>query len=407
MALVGQSTPLDIKVDAPGGRVTRVDVAIEQGGRRIPVTGARIGRREQPELQAGPARLVVRAARRVLFGLREAVSEASRDVQVRLDPPRVDVLSTFHYLNQGGAEFVVYRVTPEDAASGVRVGQESYPGFPGAGAGLPDSSVRVAFFAMLHDQDPAASIVLYARDAAGNEALAPLDHRVFPKPFARSRIELTDGFLQQVVPAIAAATPDLNLSTAPADLLPSFLRINGELRRRNNATLAGLAQRTSARMLWREAFQPLGNAKVEARYADARTYVYGGREVDRQTHLGFDLAVTQHIPVAAANRGIVLHAGDLGIYGNCVVLDHGLGVQSLYGHLSSIDVKAGAAVEKGQILGRSGMTGLAAGDHLHFTVLLHGRPVNPVEWWDPKWMSDRVFRKIEAAGGHLANEQRE
>ena len=98
------------------------------------------------------------------------------------------------------------------------------------------------------------------------------------------------------------------------------------------------------------------------------------------------------------NAGVVLYAADLGIYGNCVIVDHGLGVQSLYAHLSSIEVKEGDRVEKGRVLGRSGMTGLAGGDHLHFTMLVNGQAVNPVEWWDPKWMQDRVLRKIAEAG---------
>jgi murein DD-endopeptidase MepM/ murein hydrolase activator NlpD len=123
--------------------------------------------------------------------------------------------------------------------------------------------------------------------------------------------------------------------------------------------------------------------------------------VDRQVHLGFDLAVTQQVPIKAAQRGVVVHAAYLGIYGNCVILDHGLGVQTLYGHLSMIGVKVGDKVDKGQVIGRSGMTGLAAGDHLHFTVLVNGTPVNPVEWWDSKWMQDRVFRKIMEAGGSV------
>jgi murein DD-endopeptidase MepM/ murein hydrolase activator NlpD len=170
------------------------------------------------------------------------------------------------------------------------------------------------------------------------------------------------------------------------------------LRHRNDQTIVDLSRKTAHEMLWKDAFQPLGNAKVEAKFADRRTYMYQGKEIDHQVHLGFDLAVTVHIPVVAANRGIVLHAGDLGIYGNCIVLDHGLGVQSLYGHLSAIDVKVGATVNKGQVMGHSGMTGLAGGDHLHFTMLVDGHPVNPVEWWDPKWMQDRVFRKISVAG---------
>jgi len=104
--------------------------------------------------------------------------------------------------------------------------------------------------------------------------------------------------------------------------------------------------------------------------------------------------VTSAIPVLAANDGKVLHASWLGIYGNCLILDHGMGVASLYGHLSSIDVKVGDSVTKGQTLGRSGMTGLAGGDHLHFTMLVSGHPVNPVDWWDPHWIRDRIERKL-------------
>ncbi len=417
---VGQATPLDLVVEAPGGQFARIDVALEQQGRTFPIftlsqptqadvrqeTAERlyimrtVGKRDIPDLQPGHARIVVRATRPVLFGLREAASDASRDVEVRLEPPRIAALSTLHYINHGGAEFVVYRATPADVESGVRVGDRTYPGFPAPGAGIgQDESVKVAFFALLHDQDLNTPIALYARDPAGNEATTALDHRAFPKVFARSRISLDDRFLQQVVPPIAATAPDLSLSTAPDGLLASFLTINGELRRRNNQTIAEQARETTSQMLWKEAFEPLGNAAVEARFADNRTYVYKGEEIDRQVHLGFDLAVTQRIPVRAAQNGIVVHAGDLGIYGNCVIVDHGLGVQSLYAHLSSIEVKEGDRVEKGRQLGRSGMTGLAAGDHLHFTMLVNGQPVNAVEWWDPKWMEDRVLRKIREAGG--------
>jgi hypothetical protein len=417
---LGRSSALELVVTAPGGRFSRVDVTLEQGGQSYPVftlnqpsrTTVRqesaerlfimrpVGKDTIPELQPGAARIVVRAARPFLYGLRDIESETARDVEVRLEPPRVEVRSTFHYINHGGAEFVVYRATPADVESGVRVGDRTYPGFEASAAGVRgDDALRVAFFALLYDEDLNAPIELYARDPAGNTTMAPLEHRVFPKPFARSRITIDDRFLQQVVPPMAAAVPDMALSTAPGDLLASFLRINGELRRRNNETVPELARKSAHEMLWKEAFQPLGNAAVESRFADYRTYVYKGKEVDHQVHLGFDLAVTARVPVLAAQNGIVLHAGDLGIYGNCVVLDHGLGVQSLYAHLSAIDVMVGQTVGKGQALGRSGMTGLAAGDHLHFTMLVNGQPVNPVEWWDPKWMQDRVFRKIMEAGG--------
>jgi murein DD-endopeptidase MepM/ murein hydrolase activator NlpD len=417
---IGQSTNLDLLVDSPGGKFSRLDVTLEQNGNSYPVFtlaqpsqgGVRqesadrlfvmrpIGKRDIPQLQAGPARIVVRAARPVLYGIRDVESSLTKDVQVQLEPPRVAVLSTLHYVNHGGAEFVVYRATPANVQSGIQVGDHSYPGFPASGAGIKaDDATKVAFFALLHDQDLNTPVTVYARDEAGNEVSAPLDVQAFPKPFSRSRIPIDDRFLGRVVPAIASNVPDMQLPTGQSDLLPSFLKINGELRRKNGATIAELAKKSTPEMLWKDAFQPLGNASVEAKFADNRTYIYQGKDVDQQVHLGFDLAVTQHVPVLAANRAIVQHAADLGIFGNCVILDHGLGVQTLYGHLSSINVKPGDRVEKGQALGLSGMTGLAAGDHLHFTVLVNGQPVNPVEWWDTKWMQDRVFRKIAAAGG--------
>ena len=152
-------------------------------------------------------------------------------------------------------------------------------------------------------------------------------------------------------------------------------------------------------MLWRDPFQPLANAAVEAKFADYRTYFSLGKEVDRQVHLGFDLAVTSQVPILAAQKGVVMLAEYLGIYGNCVILDHGMGVQSLYGHLSSIAVTVGDTVEKEQEMGKSGMTGMAGGDHLHFTMLVNGQMVNPVEWWDQHWIQDRIIRKLREASG--------
>jgi murein DD-endopeptidase MepM/ murein hydrolase activator NlpD len=418
---VGADSTLELSVETPGGDFSRVDVTLEQNGRSFPIYALDqrmeapatstasadrlyvirpIGKAIASDLKSGPARIVVHAARPVLFGLRQAESTATRDVQVRLEPARVAVLSTFHYINHGGSEFVVYRATPEDVESGVRVGNIEYTGYPAKTAGIAssDPALRVAFFALLFDQDRDTPIDVFARDPAGSQAMAPLDRQVFPKPYGTSRIEIDDRFIGRVVPAIAAGSPAEGIPTD--DALAGFLKINGELRRKNNQYLMDLAKKSAPDMMFKDAFQQLGNSQVEAKFADARTYIYKGKEVDRQVHLGFDLAVTAQAPIAAAQRGVVVHAADLGIYGNCVVIDHGVGVQSLYGHLSSIDVKPGQAVEKGQTIGRSGMTGLAGGDHLHFTMLVGGQQVTPVDWWSAQWMADRVLRKIAAAGNN-------
>jgi murein DD-endopeptidase MepM/ murein hydrolase activator NlpD len=196
------------------------------------------------------------------------------------------------------------------------------------------------------------------------------------------------------VPAILGQTPSLH---DRGDLLQNYLAINGELRAANAARLSELGRTSATRFLWREVFLPLPNGKVMSAFADRRTYTYEGREVDQQDHLGFDLASTQQAPVPASNAGVVALAEYFGIYGNTVVIDHGHGLMSLYAHLSSIDVAPGATVARGDVVGHTGATGLAGGDHLHFTMLIRGLAVNPVEWWDAAWIRDRLIPKIGAA----------
>ena len=114
-----------------------------------------------------------------------------------------------------------------------------------------------------------------------------------------------------------------------------------------------------------------------ARFGDRRTYMYQNKDVDQQIHLGEDLASLMNSPVPAANNGVVVLAEPLGIYGNTVIIDHGLGVFSSYSHMSQIDVKVGDKVEKGTVVGKTGTTGLAGGDHLHFAVNHPGRIRGP------------------------------
>jgi murein DD-endopeptidase MepM/ murein hydrolase activator NlpD len=417
---VGRATAFAATVESTTP-VTAPEIAIEQNGQtmavtpekvdgtgseRITVSGT-IGRSSQPALANGPARIIVTARRDVMFGLRQASTTTTQDVEVRLDPPRVAVVSLHHFINAGGAEFVVMRATPPDVEAGIQVGDARYRMYPGSAVGIADPAIRVGFFAWRHDQDAKTRLLAYARDAAGNEVTTPFDYKPFPKRFLDSKIPIDQRFLDRVVPAIASNTPELNVDTgSPEGLLKGFLEINGNLRKKNNETIAALAGKSEPKMLWTDAFAPMGNAQVESRFADRRTYFHDNREIDRQVHLGFDLASLQQAPVLSSHAGTVVYADFLGIYGNCVIVDHGLGVQTLYAHLSTMNVKTGDTVSKGQELGRTGATGLAGGDHLHFTVLLQGTPVNPVEWWDGHWMEDRVFRKIRDAGGQAPSAKR-
>lgn len=351
-----------------------------------------VGRETVPTLQAGEAIVRVTAARAGTW-LRRNPPPAVAEVKlpVRLTPPALHVTSSKHYVAQGGSEAVVYKVGEGSIRDGVQVGDWFFPGRPLPGGGKQD---RFALFAIPYDMGSADAVRLVANDDAGNEASVVFVDQFFPRPMRTDTIQLTDPFLAKVVPEILAQTPTLADKGGP---LPNYLAINGELRRANTDELKKLAAGSKQQFLWNEPFEPLPGGKVMSNFADRRTYLYNGEKVDQQDHLGFDLASTEKAPVPAANTGTVVLARYFGIYGNTVVLDHGYGLLSLYAHLSSIDVKEGQTVSRGQILGRSGQTGLAGGDHLHFTMVLHGLAVTPVEWWDSHWIHDRLAGKLGAA----------
>ncbi|HEV2350628.1 MAG TPA: M23 family metallopeptidase [Terriglobia bacterium] len=413
---IGAHTPVQIEVRDDRYAIKRVQIELRQDGRSFPVPFmetvfgeppstwkfwaspgenswsimAHVGRREIPALKEGRATLVVTATNNA-WGrfFRGGRSQSTLELPVRFTPPQIEVLSSKHYVNQGGAELVVFNVSSGAAESGVQVGQSYFPSWP-VKESLPDT--RLCLFAYAYNVDPKTPAHIVARDDAGNETVSPFTYEVFPKKFHSDTINLTDDFLNRVVPAIMSQTPEL---TDQGSLLKNFLQENGHLREVEAQQLVDFSKKTAPHFLWTQPFIELPS-KVEASFADYRTYVYNGQVVDHQTHLGFDLAGLQHMPIQAANDGVVVHAGFFGIYGNAVIIDHGCGLQTLYGHMSSIEVKEGEAVKRGQVIGHSGETGLAGGDHLHFTVLLDGIPVNPTEWWDPHWIHDRIEEKLAA-----------
>jgi len=350
-----------------------------------------VGREVIPALKEGHATVRITALNdswgRFFRGGR---SDVALDLPVRFAPPRLEVLTTQHYINQGGCDMAVFKVSAGTTESGMQVGDFFFPSFP-----MKDTETRLCVFAYPYNVDPASVPHLVARDDVGNQTLASFNYKVFPKKFHSDTIDLdkTAGgkFLENVVPPIMSQTPELQ---DQGSLIKNFLLINGSLRQEDAQKLVAFSQRTAPKFLWKGPFLRLPG-KTEASFADYRTYIFGGQTVDHQTHLGFDLAGSEHMPVRAANDGVIVFAGYLGIYGNAVVIDHGCGIQSLYGHLSSIAVKEGDQVKNEQEIGRSGQTGLAGGDHLHFTMLLDGIPVNPVEWWDPHWIHDRIEAKLQ------------
>jgi murein DD-endopeptidase MepM/ murein hydrolase activator NlpD len=347
-----------------------------------------VGAEHQEWLTDGEAMLRVRAKRHAGPLRGEKWVEWVEVLPVRVTPPQLTVLSTQTWVRQGGSETVVYTVESSAVRHGVRAGENWFPG-----ADLPGQpGASFALFAAPWDTDN-EDLRLEAEDALGNRIQLPFVDRFEVRPVGTSSISLSDAFLEKVVPPIVAQTPGLAAAATP---LETYLEINGRLRAENRARLVELGAQSIDEFLWDKPFLPFPGGKVMDGFAMRRAYRYGGETVDEQVHLGFDLASVARAPVPAANRGRVRLAGYLGIYGNVVVLDHGFGLMTLYAHLSTLGVADGDTVDRGQSLGRTGTTGLAGGDHLHFETLLRGLPVDPVEWWDDHWIRDRIGRKLGA-----------
>jgi murein DD-endopeptidase MepM/ murein hydrolase activator NlpD len=208
-----------------------------------------------------------------------------------------------------------------------------------------------------------------------------LKERVLPE----ANITLPDRFLKIKVRNLADAA-----GIPQDDLLRAFNQINTELRAANEAKIREIVANPSESKLWNGAFTQLQNSKVTSKFAEQRSYFVDGQKISEATHFGYDLASTAGAPIQASNSGLVIFVDDIGIYGNSVIIDHGMDLFSLYAHLSSMSVSAGDRVEKNDTLGFSGATGLAGGDHLHFAILLGGTYVEPLEWWDPLWVKTHV-----------------
>jgi len=394
---IGQATSISVEADDPAG-VKAFSASVEQNGQsqivyedkthspqKTRIYTFTAGKQQAQFLTEGPAKLVLKAKTNDFRG---ATTTLSQDVQVVLRPPTIVADGRQHYINQGGAELVVLDLGGSWTDAGVRVANYAAGSFPMPGQ--PDSSNhRFSLFPFPWDVSPDTTPVAFVRNSAGTEATTSFWTKIFPKKFRSSDINVTDKEMQKVV-------SDLD-PEGTGSLLDRFIKLNREMRRANTQQIYELRKNTENRILWAGPFIPVKGAR-ESYFADRRSYFYNGKKIDEQVHLGYDLAQTTNMPVKAANSGKVVYADRLGIYGNCVIIDHGYSLQSLYGHMSKILVKVGDSIQKEQQIGISGSTGMAFGDHVHFSMLIAGYQVDPKEWWDEHWIHDRILSKIGLNG---------
>ncbi|WP_040365803.1 M23 family metallopeptidase [Desulfuromonas acetoxidans] len=391
---IQKNSVLTLTLDDATSGLARVEVKILQQGKEIPVLKKDYPletfqvREQLPMgnllLEDGPLTVEITAADRAIYhfgkgNIATATISLTRDSR----PPIISVHSVAHNLNQGGAGLIAYSVSEPVTRSGIQIGEAFFPGYE------QPSGVYLCLFAFPYNVDSEEVPRLIAEDQAENIGMGGFYYHLNRKNFRSDKIGISDGFLNRKMPQFQHLFPD---AATPLDV---FLKVNRELRPKNRARLRDIGHDTATQFVWTKSFLRQPNAANRAMFGDRRAYIYNGNKIDNQTHLGIDLASIARADVPASNTGRVVFADFMGIYGQCIIIDHGLGLQSLYAHLSRMDVQVGDQVERGQIIAKTGATGLAGGDHLHFGIVISGIPVNPIEWWDHNWVTNNITSKLD------------
>ncbi len=312
-----------------------------------------------------------------------AGNESNKQYRIVLDtkPPRLTLDEWPRYIKPGGSGVIVFHTNEALTKQGIMINENLYPGFP---LGDPADGKFVSMIGIPYDLHQLDKMAAYAVDKAGNRGRRYFSTILRRTPKKTDRIDISDDFLKRKLPELSQYYPKITGSA-----VQKYIYINKSIRQINYHEIREICSKPHPERLWEGAFKRMAGSR-RAGFADYRTYYYHDRKIDAEAHLGMDIASTRHAEVKAANKGKVIFTDYLGIYGNAVIVDHGQGLFSLYGHLSRINVSSGDMVDKDTTLGLTGASGMAGGDHLHFSVIVNGVFVNPLEWWDAKWIKNNI-----------------
>lgn len=316
-------------------------------------------------------------------------------INVDYKRPNVNILANSYSITQGGAALVVFQAQDENLEQlYVEVQDKKFKVTPYKKEGYYAALIAWTFL----QTDFHAKVV--AIDAAQNKRVVEIPFYVKSRKYKVSWIRARDKFIDGKITDLASTVPEY---ASISDRLGRLKAINETMRLKNEDKIHTLSTDTSSQVLdsWKiHKFYPLRNGAKVASFGDKRHYFYESKEneVSQSYHVGYDLASTKMAAIITSNAGTVVYSNENGIYGNMPMIDHGLGLYSLYGHCSQLLVKEGDTVKAGQVIAKTGISGLALGDHLHFGILVQGIEVRPVEWFDASWIRkniDNIFKSAD------------
>ncbi|QOP43132.1 M23 family metallopeptidase [Sulfurimonas sediminis] len=320
---------------------------------------------------------------------------AVKSFKLRIDKkrPQVNIVNNSYKISRGGAALVIFKAEDENL-------KELYIKSNHNKHFKVEPFYKEGYYIALLAwpvQDEGFKATVVAKDSAGNVRKTYVPLYLKNKTYRLSKITISDKFLNG---KIAELAEEFDETQGVEDPLERFKIINENIREKNEALIHKLTSDVPQEMISDfkiKKMYPLKNGKVVAYFGDHRKYYYKGQFISEAYHLGLDMASHAMAPIRTQNGGNVVFADYNGLYGNSPIIAHGLGLYTLYGHCSSLEVSAGDEVAPNSVIAKTGKTGYAMGDHLHFGVLVQGIEVRPQEWMDKKWIKLNINDIIKSA----------
>ena len=321
-------------------------------------------------------------------------NKVKKIIHVAIDnkKPTANVIDNSRYIRRGGSGIVIVKV--EDLNL-----KESYISFNDKIKFQLIPFYKENYFVSLIAWDVNIEtfkrINLIAIDKAGNKTITKIPFYTQKLRVKKDTIAISSNFIESV----SANVLEQSGEDIPVELSKRFIKQNRALRDKNVKTLRelGLKQMDMSKVdnFDIKRFKRLKGSRTAAGFAEKRSYLYKNEKIDEAWHLGMDWASVRKATIKTSNSGKVIFNNYLGIYGNTIIIDHKMGLASLYAHTSTSHVQLGDIVKAKQKIANTGSTGAVMGDHLHFGILIQGVEVNPLEWMDKNWIKNNIAKTIK------------
>jgi murein DD-endopeptidase MepM/ murein hydrolase activator NlpD len=303
--------------------------------------------------------------------------------------PEADILNNSYAIAKGGSAIAIVKAKDENLKNAY-IEVNNHKKFKLAKFFKDDYYISLLAWPY---EDKNFNAYLVVEDKAGNKIKRKIPFYYRKVKYKTSKINISDKFIERVDRRVLE-TMNIEIPNNNKDI---FLVVNNKVRKINEKSIydaSNIVLEDKVDEFKILPFKAMRGAAKQADYGDIRQYFYKNQKIDEKIHKGLDLASYRHSKIYNSNKGSVIYKKYTGIYGNTLLIYHGLGLVSGYSHTSNIRVNMDDIVDRNQVVAITGNTGAVFGDHLHLGIFIQGIAVNPIEWMDRYWIKVNIENVI-------------